>query len=112
METRMEESSLGSTPRTVSRPASRKANYIPWIAALIFGVLWSLVYLVLGRMHGMWPMFNSEFPFSTVRLFTSQIAELPTVLGALFAFVDGSVVGLAASWIILLAARITSRIGS
>ena len=95
----------------MSLRASKKANYIPWIVALAFGVLWSAAYLLLGRMHGMWLMFNSEFPFLTARLFTSRIAELSPILGASFAFLDGALVGLAASWIVLLAARITSEIG-
>ncbi len=111
METGLERIPLNSTAQTMSLRASKKANYIPWIVALIFGALWSATYLILGRMHGMWPMFNSEFPFSTARLFTSRIAELSPALSAVFAFLDGAVVGSAASWIVLLAARITSEIG-
>ena len=111
MEANMERVPFRNAAQTVGRRAGRKTNYIPWIVALTFGVFWSATYLILGRMHGMWPMFNSEFPFSTARLFTSQIAELPTALGALLGFVDGAVAGLAASWIVLFAARITSGIG-
>ena len=111
MEANRERFPFRNAAQTVSRRAGRMTNQIPWIVALIFGVFWSATYLCLGRMHSMWPMFNSEFPFSTARLFTSHIDELPTALGALFGFVDGAVAGLAASWIVLFAARITSGIG-
>lgn len=97
--------------KTIDLPVSKQANYIPWIVALIFGVIWSVTYLVLGRMHGMWPMFNGEFPFMTAHLFTFQSAELSATLGGLFAFIDGAIVGLAGSWIVLLAGRITTDIG-
>ena len=111
MEAKMERFPFRNAAKTVSRRAGRKTNQIPWIVALTFGVFWSATYLLLGRMHGMWPMFNSEFPFSTAHLFISRIAELPTALGALFAFLDGAVAGFAGGWIILLAARINSEVG-
>ena len=111
MKTPMEKILPGGSARANGQRVTRKTNYIPWIIAIIFGVLWSAAYVLLGRMHGMWPMFNSEFPFSTAHLFTSRVAELSVGVGALFAFIDGAVAGLAGSWILLLTARITSGIG-
>ncbi len=111
METPMEKILPGGATRANGRRVTRKTNYIPWIIAIIFGVLWSAVYLLFGRMHGMWQMFNDGFPFGTAHLFISRISELTAWLGAIFAFTDGAVVGLAGSWIILLAAKISSEIG-
>ena len=112
MEMHIEKIPFSSTDQTMSLHASKKANYIPWIVALLFGVLWSAAYLLLGQMHGMWPMFNSEFPFSTARLFTSRIAGLRPAFGAIFAFLDGAIAGLVASWIFLLAVKIAAGIGT
>jgi hypothetical protein len=78
--------------------------------ALLFGAIWTASYMVLGRMHGMWPMFNGELPFAAARLFTSQVDKLPVGLGAFFAFVDGAVAGLAGSWTMLLAITISTGV--
>ena len=78
------------------------ANWVMLISAGVFGILWAATYLILGQMHQMWPMFNGEFPFLTARVFASQSARLPVAAAAISTFVDGALVGLVGSWLLLL----------
>ena len=84
-------------------PAEERARGItrslPWISAVIFAVLWAITYLVLGRMHNMWHMFNSSFPFYVTWLLGVNKINLTPGAGTFFAFVDGGLIGFVFAWL-------------
>lgn len=91
------------------RRGKRTSSRIPWIVAILLGMFWSTTYLFIGQLHGMWPMYNGEFPFLIARLFTSQVAKLSVAAAAISTFTDGALVGLVGSWLLMLPITVSRR---
>jgi hypothetical protein len=79
---------------------SRATRRLPLLVASIMGILWSGVYIIAGRLHGMWPMFNGRFPFLIASLFRIRPAAIPWRFGALLAFADGALVTFVMVWLL------------
>ncbi|OGC01045.1 hypothetical protein A2V82_00490 [candidate division KSB1 bacterium RBG_16_48_16] len=65
---------------------------LPWTAAVTIAIVWGLVYLFFGRLHGMWDMFDRWFPFFIMRIIGMK-QPMPVLLGLFFAMLDGAVLG-------------------
>ena len=76
-------------PERVGR--GKTLRYLPLVVALGFGAFWAVLYLFLGRIHGMWAMFDKEFPFLITAVLGIHEAEMSPGVGALLAFVDSVV---------------------
>jgi len=72
---------------------SRFVRRIPLLIGVLFGLFWATAFLALGRLHGMWPMFEREFPFFIASLLGLHMVKMPWWVGVTAAFVDGALVG-------------------
>jgi len=70
----------------------------PLIAAVSLAILWGLVYLAFGVLHGMWSMFDQEFPFVVARLLGVVHSSMSPLAGAAFAMLDGALAGGLLGW--------------
>lgn len=68
-------------------------KYFPVVFGGTFGALWSLFYLVLGMLSGMWKMTGQDFPFLISSLFVTHSGGMSPFAGAILAFVDGAAIG-------------------
>lgn len=73
-------------------------SYLPTLIGLFLGLFWSVVHLVLGDLHGMWPMFDRGFPFLLPRLFQVPVFSLSKWSGTIFAFADAAAIGTLLAW--------------
>ena len=89
----------GNADSGLDHQVRKIANSIPWILAALFGVFWSTTYLFLGVLHGMWPMFDSEFPFLIAHLLGLHIGHLSIPVRALLVFADGGLIGFVLAWL-------------
>lgn len=83
----------------------RTVQRLPFMMALVFGTLWGLSYLFLGRLHEMWPMFDKEFPFLLPSLLGVHKGTMKPIVGMLFAFMDGALVAFTVSGLFVLITR-------
>ena len=75
-------------------------QFSPLKIAFITGLFWVFVYLSLGRLHGMWPMFDKEFPFLVASVFGVHTGTISVLTGAVLAFTDAVIVGFTLSLIL------------
>jgi len=68
-------------------------KWFPFITGATFGVIWSLLYVLLGILEGMWGMADSRFPFLFSTLLPIHAGAMPPVIGAVVALADGAAVG-------------------
>lgn len=60
-------------------------------SAIIYGLVWSLIYLIFAGFHGMSQMFNNEFIWLIAGVFKIPLSTV--FKGFVFAFLDGSILG-------------------
>lgn len=72
---------------------------IPWILSLATALVWGLLYLMLGRLHDMWKMFDREFPFFIAWLIGIHKGTMTPITGTLFALLDGALFGGVFGWL-------------
>jgi len=77
---------------------NRFVKYLPFIIALSVALFWGFVYITLGKMHGMWDMFDQGFPFLFASVTGIHKAAMPPVAGMFFAMIDGAVAGGIFGW--------------
>lgn len=73
-----------------TQKALRLMKHVPLAMAIVFGLLWTIVFLFLGRLHAMWPMYDAEFPFLLSSMLGIHKETMSPVTGALFAFMDAA----------------------
>lgn len=83
------------TERTQSLKLIRR---LPLIVSLIFGMLWGMMYLVFGGLHGMWRMFDKEFPLFIASALGLHPNSMSVLAGTLSAVGDGALGGFLLSW--------------
>jgi len=60
-------------------------------ATLVYGIVWSLIFLLFSIFHGMTKMFNKEFIFFIAKILGVNVNTIWA--GLTFAFLDGALVG-------------------
>gem|GEM_PF-3485057 len=69
-------------------------DHFPLLLGLFFGVIWSLFYLVMGKLTGMWSMADERFPFLISALLVPHAGSMMPAVSAALAFLDGALVGI------------------
>lgn len=59
--------------------------------ALVYGIVWSFIYLLFFGFHGMTRMFNEKFIFLIANLLNVELSSI--TMGLIFAFLDGALFG-------------------
>ncbi|MCZ7616430.1 MAG: hypothetical protein M5T52_23455 [Ignavibacteriaceae bacterium] len=59
--------------------------------SIAYGIVWSIIYLLVSIFHGMTRMFNDDFIFLIARLLHINLSSV--LLGFIFAFLDGALFG-------------------
>ena len=72
---------------------------IPLIVAFSLALFWGIVYVAFGIMHGMWGMFDQEFPFVIARLLGVTRHSMSPLVGTAFATLDGALAGGILGWV-------------
>lgn len=68
-------------------------RWLPLILGVVVGCAWAGMYLFLGRLHGMWGMFDEEFPFFFAASIGVRREAMSILEGASFASIDGALIG-------------------
>ncbi len=79
----------------------KNANYakVPWIFSLGAAILWALIFWFLGRLHGMWRMYEGEFPLIIASLLGITKTNLSATQALLLAALDGAGAGWLSGWL-------------
>lgn len=72
---------------------------MPWILSLATALAWGLLYLMFGKFHGMWKMFDREFPFFIAWILGIHQGTMTPITGTLFALLDGALFGGVFGWL-------------
>ena len=87
-----------SDTKSADKPQQRYQK-VPWIFGVITAILWGLLFLFFGRLHGMWDMFEGEYPLFFASLIGIAKTRLSVGQAVLFAALDGAVAGWVLGWL-------------
>lgn len=87
-----------SVAKSADKPQQRYKK-VPWIFSMITAILWGMLFLFLGKLHGMWDMFEGEYPLFFASLIGIAKTKLSTVQAVLFAVLDAAVAGWLLGWL-------------
>lgn len=84
----------------VSDRQGKKYTKVPWILSRVTAIFWGLLFWFLGRLHGMWTMYEGQFPLAMASVVGMAKTKLSVMQALLLAALDGAVAGWLLGWLL------------